>query len=134
TGCLSQTPPAYSAKKIGGVRSHDSARRGGIVVNPPVQVARTGVALTQFREPDPSTIGFHVVCGGGTYVRSLAHDLGQRLGCGAHLNSLRRLRSGEFDIVHAVAMDSTRASDVTPVEQLFLYYPARIVSGLEERR
>jgi tRNA pseudouridine55 synthase len=134
TGCLSQTPPAYSAKKIGGVRSHDSARRGEIVVNPPVQVEVSVFELTKFREPDPSTIGFHVVCGGGTYVRSLAHDLGQRLGCGAHLSSLRRLRSGEFDIVQAVAMDSVRASDVTPVEQLFLYYPARIVSGLEERR
>jgi tRNA pseudouridine55 synthase len=104
------------------------------VDNPPIRVEVSVFELTKFQEPDSSTIGFHVVCGGGTYVRSLAHDLGQRLGCGAHLTSLRRLRSGEFDIVQAVAMKSASALDVTPLEQLFLYWPCLIVSGLEERR
>jgi tRNA pseudouridine55 synthase len=134
TGYLNQTPPAYSAKKIGGVRSHDSARRGEAVDNPPVRVEVSSFEPTKFQEADPSTIGFRVVCGGGTYVRSVAHDLGQRLGCGAHLSSLRRLRSGEFDIVQAVPMDSAGPSDITPLEKLFLYWPSLIVSGLEERR
>jgi tRNA pseudouridine55 synthase len=134
TGTLNQTPPAYSAKKIGGIRSHDSARRGEAVDNPPVRVEVSVFELTKFQEPDSSTVGFHVVCGGGTYVRSLAHDLGQRLGCGAHLTSLRRLRSGEFDIVQAVAMESAGPSDITPLEQLFLDWPCLIVSGVEERR
>jgi tRNA pseudouridine55 synthase len=131
TGSLDQTPPAYSAKKIGGVRSHDSARRGEVVENAPIRVEVSVFEVTEFAPP---SIQFRVVCGGGTYVRSLAHDLGQRLGCGAHLSSLRRLRSGDFGIEEAVRMESAGASNITPLDKLFLHWPTRIVSGLEERR
>jgi tRNA pseudouridine55 synthase len=131
TGSLEQTPPAFSAKKIGGVRSHDSARRGEAVENAPVRVEVSVFEVTAFVPP---SIQFRVVCGGGTYVRSLAHDLGQRLGCGAHLSSLRRLRSGAFGIEEAVPMESAGASNMTPLDKLFLHWPSRIVSGLEERR
>jgi tRNA pseudouridine55 synthase len=131
TGSLDQTPPAFSAKKIGGVRSHDSARRGEVVENAPIRVEVSVFEVTAFTPP---SIQFRVVCGGGTYVRSLAHDLGQRLGCGAHLSSLRRLRSGDFGIEAAVRMESAGASDVTRLDELFLHWPSRIVSGLEERR
>jgi tRNA pseudouridine55 synthase len=131
TGSLDQTPPAYSAKKIGGVRSHDSARRGEAVENPPVRVEVKVFEVSEFL---PSSIRFRVVCGGGTYIRSLAHDLGQQLGCGAHLSSLRRLRSGDFGIEEAVAMETANASNVRNMENLFLQWPSLIVSGLEERR
>jgi tRNA pseudouridine55 synthase len=131
TGSLDQTPPAFSAKKIGGVRSHDSARRGEVVENAPIRVEVSVFEVTEFAPP---SIQFRVVCGGGTYVRSLAHDLGQRLGCGAHLSSLRRLRSGDFGIEEAVRMESAGASDITGLDKLFLHWPSLIVSGLEERR
>jgi tRNA pseudouridine55 synthase len=131
TGSQDQTPPAFSAKKIGGVRSHDSARRGELVENPPVRVEVNVFEVTEFL---PSSIQFRVVCGGGTYVRSLAHDLGQHLGCGAHLSSLRRLRSGDFGIEEAVAMESASATNIRKMENLFLQWPSLIVSGLEERR
>jgi tRNA pseudouridine55 synthase len=131
TGSFDQTPPAFSAKKIGGVRSHDSARRGEVVENAPVRVEVSVFEIVEFAPP---SIQFRVVCGGGTYVRSLAHDLGRRLGCGAHLNSLRRLRSGDFGIEDAVRMESAGASNITQLDKLFLHWPTRIVSGLEERR
>src|SRR5712671_3084210 len=130
-GTLDQTPPSYSAKRIGGVRSHDSARRGEAVENAPVRVEVSAFELVEFTPP---SIQFRVVCGGGTYVRSLAHDLGKRLGCGAHLTSLRRLQSGDFGIADAVPLDSAGISDITPLDQLFLRWPAIVVSGLEERR
>jgi tRNA pseudouridine55 synthase len=131
TGSLEQKPPAYSAKKIGGVRSHDSARRGERVENAPIRVEVNVFEVTEFAPP---SVRFRVVCGGGTYVRSLAHDLGQKLKCGAHLSSLRRLRSGDFGIGEAVVMERAGASDITGLNKLFLHWPARIVSGLEERR
>lgn len=131
TGTLDQRPPAYSAKKIGGVRSHDSARRGEVVENPPVRVEVDTFEITQFLPP---AIQFRVVCGGGTYVRSLAHDLGERLGCGAHLTSLRRLRSGDFDIVQAVPLERAGSADMTGIDDLFPAWPSMTVSGEEERR
>jgi len=131
TGSLEQKPPAYSAKKVGGVRSHDSARRGEVVENAPIRVEVSVFEVTAFAPP---SVQFRVVCGGGTYVRSLAHDLGQRLGCGAHLSSLRRLRSGDFGIEGAVRMESADVSNLTPLDELFVHWPSRVVSGLEERR
>jgi len=82
----------------------------------------------------PPTMQFRVVCGGGTYVRSLAHDLGQKLNCGAHLGSLRRMRSGDFGIEEAVRMGNAGASSIRGLDKLFLQWPTVIVSGLEERR
>ena len=131
TGPLDQTPPAFSAKRIGGVRSHDSARRGEVVENAPVRVEVDTFEITEF---SPPSIQFRVVCGGGTYVRSLAHDLGQLLGCGAHLTSLRRLRSGDFDIVQAVPLERAGPSDMTGLDDLFPAWPSMTVSGEEERR
>src|SRR6185436_6498991 len=93
TGSLDQIPPAYSAKRIAGVRSHRAARRGEAVEHAAVRVEVSTFEIQNFAPPG---IQFRVVCGGGTYVRSLAHDLGIQLGCGAHLTSLRRLRSGDF--------------------------------------
>jgi tRNA pseudouridine55 synthase len=131
TGALDQRPPAYSAKRIAGVRSHTSARRGEAVENAMVRVEVDSFELTVF---EPPAIQFRVVCGGGTYIRSLAHDLGQRLGCGAHLTALRRLRSGDFGIDQAVALESAEVSAITPLDSLFALWPSIVVSGEEERR
>jgi tRNA pseudouridine55 synthase len=96
----------------------------------PVEVQR--FELLRFEPPIAS---FRVVCSGGTYVRSLAHDLGQRLGCGAHLESLRRLRSGVFGFEQAVRLDEATAAHVVPMEDLLTDFPSITVeTELEEDR
>jgi tRNA pseudouridine55 synthase len=132
TGTFDQTPPLISAKKIGGEPSYKLARRGTPIQSPAVPVDVERFELLRF---DPPVATFRVVCSAGTYVRSLAHDLGQRLGCGAHLESLRRLRSGDFGIEHAVPLDRASLSDLIPMENLLAQYASITVSDpLEEDR
>ena len=87
-GCIVQTPPAYSAIKQGGIALYKRARRGEDVRVPTREVRVDRFDLVA---RDCDTLHLHVECGSGTYVRSLARDLGERLGCGAHLTALRRL-------------------------------------------
>jgi len=87
-GRIVQTPPAYSAIKQGGVALYKRARRGEEVQVPTREVEVHRLELTAH---DGDVLSLHVECGSGTYVRSLARDLGERLGCGAHLTALRRL-------------------------------------------
>ena len=88
TGRITQIPPAYSAIKRGGERLYKRARRGETVVAPPRQV---DVQRFELIEARPDRLRLHVECGSGTYVRSLVRDLGEILGCGAHVTALRRL-------------------------------------------
>jgi tRNA pseudouridine55 synthase len=132
TGTFDQEPPLISAKKIGGEPSYKLARRGMAIQSPAVPVEVQRFELLRF---EPPIVSFRVVCSGGTYVRSLAHDLGQRLGCGAHLESLRRLRSGVFGFEQAVRLDEATAANVVPMEDLLTEFPAIIVeTELEEDR
>ena len=132
TGSFDQQPPLISAKKIGGEPSYKLARRGMPIQSPAVPVEVERFELLRF---EPPLATFRVVCSAGTYVRSLAHDLGQRLGCGAHLESLRRLRSGDFGIEQAVRLDRATAADVVPMENLLAEYPSITVDGdVEEDR
>lgn len=87
-GRISQTPPAYSAIKQGGVALYKRARRGEDVQVPAREVE---IDRLDFVARDSDLLRLHVECGSGTYVRSLARDLGEKLGCGAHLTALRRL-------------------------------------------
>jgi tRNA pseudouridine55 synthase len=93
TGDLSQRPPAYSAVKIGGERLYKAARRGEARDAPPREVHVDAFDLESFAPPEFS---FHVRCSSGTYVRSLIRDVGEALGCGAHLSRLRRIAIGPF--------------------------------------
>ncbi|WIG54887.1 MAG: tRNA pseudouridine(55) synthase [Rhodanobacteraceae bacterium] len=88
TGRITQIPPVYSALKQGGVPLYKRARRGEAVEAPPreVEVFRFGLL-----QREGNTLRLHVECGSGTYVRSLVRDLGEALGCGAHMTALRRL-------------------------------------------
>lgn len=88
TGRITQIPPVYSALKQQGVPLYKRARRGEAVEAPPREVE---VFRFDLLEHDNDTLRLHVECGSGTYVRSLVRDLGERLGCGAHLTALRRL-------------------------------------------
>ena len=129
TGTLDQIPPPFSAKKIGGAPAYKLARK-----NRAVKMAATRVEVREFAMAgfDPPLMTFRVVCSPGTYIRSLAHDLGQRLGCGAHLTSLRRTRSGEFQIAQAVALNRVSTSDLIPVDRLLEPMPRIEVSEEDE--
>ena len=113
-GRIQQTPPPVSAKKIGGVPAYKLARQKKKVELAPVEVEIYEAKLTEVAGDRASIV---VRCSTGTYVRSIAHDLGQALGCGAHLDSLRRTRSGEFDITQArtiTALEAVGAEDALP--------------------
>ncbi len=113
-GRIQQTPPAVSAKKVGGVPSYKLARQKKAVDLAPVEIEIYEARLTAL-EGDLASIV--VRCSTGTYVRAIAHDLGQALGCGAHLHALRRTRSGEFDIAQArtiAELEILRAEDALP--------------------
>ncbi|HSI61594.1 MAG TPA: tRNA pseudouridine(55) synthase TruB [Candidatus Saccharimonadia bacterium] len=96
TGDFYQTPPMVSAIKKDGVPLYKLARKGQEVEREPRLVHVFDHEITRFESPD---IDFRVVCSKGFYVRTYAYDLGQKLGCGAHLSALRRSRSGHFTFV-----------------------------------
>ncbi len=101
-GDLMQMPPMVSAIKKDGVPLYKLARKGIEVPREPRLIHVYSFRFTNYREPLGS---FRVACTKGTYVRSLAHDLGQKIGCGAHLATLRRTVSGKFDVADAKPLD-----------------------------
>ncbi len=108
-GALDQVPPAYSAKKINGVPAHKLARAGAEV---PVKAAR--ITVHRFEIVSLSRAGdaeFVMEVSAGGYVRSVAHELGQMAGCGAHLASLRRTAAGVFSLADAVTVEELKAFD-----------------------
>ena len=112
-GEIEQTPPMFSAKKIGGRKLYELARRGEEVERPPVLVTiREFAAIAQHdagqSEDNDGTqdLRVRVVCSAGTYIRTLAEDFGKQLGVGAHVAELRRTRAGEFEIGDAITLNS----------------------------
>jgi tRNA pseudouridine55 synthase len=114
-GQIEQVPPRFAAIKVEGERAYDLARRGE-----EVDLAARSVDVDRFdlvERPDPDHVTFEVVCGRGTYVRALVRDLGEHLGCFAHVSALRRLRVGPFDVADAislVALEQLVADDALP--------------------
>jgi tRNA pseudouridine55 synthase len=102
-GDLMQMPPMFSAIKKDGVPLYKLARKGIEVPREPRLIHIYSFRFTDYREPLGS---LRVACTKGTYVRSLAHDLGQKIGCGAHLATLRRTASGKFDAASATPLDA----------------------------
>jgi tRNA pseudouridine55 synthase len=117
-GPILQMPPMYSALKHHGTPLHRLARRGLEVERSPRQVEIYGLELSAW-EPPYCTL--EVTCSGGTYVRSLAHDLGQLLGCGAHLVGLTRLASGDFRLEEAVTPEEFAQAAAENRWQALLY-------------
>ncbi len=101
-GSLLQSPPVYSAVKVGGVPAHRRVRRGESVELPPREVI---VRAFEVVEVDLPEVHFRVACSSGTYVRSLGVELGERLGTACHLTALRRSRVGGFDVRDAVGLE-----------------------------
>src|SRR5690349_8551537 len=102
-GAVEQVPPAFSAAKVTGQRAYDLARRGGAVDLTPRTVRIDRIDVLEFDYP---RLRLEVLCGKGTYIRSLARDLGDRLGCGAYLGGLRRTRVGPFTPADAALLDA----------------------------
>ncbi|MBP6822584.1 MAG: tRNA pseudouridine(55) synthase TruB [Acidobacteria bacterium] len=103
-GRIQQIPPMYSAKKVGGVRLHEMARRGEEIERQPIEIEIKELELVEQAENN-NDFSFRVVCTAGTYIRTLAEDIGKRLGVGAHLISLRRTRAGSCPQSEAVTLD-----------------------------
>jgi tRNA pseudouridine55 synthase len=102
TGEIMQTPPAYSAIKKDGKRAYDLARQGRPVNLDPRKIM---ISAFEMRFAQLPVVDFRVVCSTGTYIRSLAHDVGSVLGCGAYLSRLCRTRIGEFTLEDALTME-----------------------------
>ena len=101
-GDFYQMPPMVSAKKHGGVPLYKLARQGKVVEREPRLVHVYRYTIDRITLPE---IDFSVVCSKGFYVRTYVHDIGEVLGCGAHLKSLRRTKSGRFDVAQAISVD-----------------------------
>jgi len=110
TGAIDQVPPQYSAKRVGGKRAYEIARRGGTTELRP---ARVTVYEWRIRERASEYMDVVITCSGGTYIRALARDIGRLSGSAAHLASLRRLRSGAFGVESAVSLETVRAHAAT---------------------
>lgn len=136
-GRTSQMPPAISAKKIKGVPAYKLARQNKPVVLQPVEVEMSRIEIVEQTE---NVLKIMVTCSAGTYIRSLAHDLGQRLGCGAILSGLRRTHSGELDVQQARTLEQLqqlaeqgRVSEaVIPSGQLLPAIPSEHFDSLAE--
>jgi tRNA pseudouridine55 synthase len=113
-GDLMQTPPMVSAVKKDGVPLYKLARKGVEVERKPRLIHIYSFRFTNYKEPFGS---FRVACTKGTYVRTLAHDLGQKLGCGAHLTTLRRIVSGKFDVQDAIQYEDLLHLSVSELQK-----------------
>ena len=138
TGRVMQTPPPFSAKRVGGVRAYKLARERKPVELAPVEVE---VYALEVINTEGDLARFAVECSGGTYVRSLAHDIGRKIGCPAHLASLRRTAVAEFKENQAVTLEGLRQiieegkleAVLVPLEALLPDCPALVVRGREEQ-
>lgn len=109
-----QTPPMHSAIKIDGVPLYKMARKGEEVEREPRFIRVMAFDLVGFAPPK---LTFRLLCTKGTYVRTIAHDLGQKLGCGAHLSALRRTGSGQFNIGQCITLDALEAMAIPEIEK-----------------
>ena len=130
-GAQKQVPPMYSAIKIDGQKLYDLARKGKEVERPARDITILDIALLNF-DPDSQKGAFRVTCSKGTYVRTIVHDLGEKLGTHAAMHALTRTRAGVYDLSEAVTFDQIeRARDdgtleslFRPTDSLFVDYPA----------
>ena len=104
-GKIKQIPPMYSAKKIKGKKLYELARKGKVLKRDPKELFIEKLEILDVALPD---VTFYVKCSKGTYIRQLAHDIGESLGCGAHLISLERTKIGPFSLEEAVKIESLK--------------------------
>ena len=127
-GAYEQRPPAYSAVKIEGVRAYRRARRGEVVEPPPRQVEILDLEIVEAAVPD---LRFRATVSGGTYLRSLARDVGAALGCGAHLSALRRTAVGPLRLEDAIAPEAVTKAAIRDAAILVAHLPRRDLTASE---
>lgn len=132
-GTIEQVPPMVSAVKVGGERLYRKALRGEDVERAARAVTIHALDLLSFEPGARARAGFRVVCSKGTYVRTLAADIGEALACGAHLTSLRRTRVGPFPVEEAVALEDVDAAALRDVGDALRGYPRRDVDAAGAR-
>ena len=136
-GDIEQIPPMYSAIKVNGKKLYELARKGKEVERKPRPVTIHALTLEEQTAPDEYVI--RVRCSKGTYIRTLCHDIGQVLGCGACMSSLRRTMAAGFTLEQAVTLDAVqdsedRAALLLKVDAYFSKYPALTVAGGAEKK
>ena len=132
-GEIDQVPPMVSAIKVGGEALYVKARRGEVIERAPRRITIHHLSLEDFTPGERARATLRVVCSKGTYIRSLATDLGDALGCGAHLGSLRRTRVGPFGLDVAIALDAVVPDAVRPMGDAVAGYPRRSVDTDQAR-
>ena len=135
TGEIAQLPPMYSAIKINGQKLYDIARRGGTVERKPRNITIYELELVE--KLSETDYALRVVCSKGTYIRTLCHDIGAALGCGAVMAALRRTAAAGFTIGEAVTLDAVqerREALLRPLDSLFRAYAAYTIPTAEEER
>ncbi len=136
-GTFLQVPPVFSAKKVAGTRAYKLAREGRAPEMKPVEVTVTALEVI---ERGPARVRLRVASSSGFYVRSLAHDNGEALGCGAYLGALRRTRAGAFGLDDAVPLEVIEAEGpavsgrLIPMERLLPDFPAVTLNEAGARR
>jgi tRNA pseudouridine55 synthase len=128
SGVIEQLPPAYSAKSVDGVRAYTAARRGA-----PLELSPVSVVVHEWTRGPRVDNDLHarITCGGGTYVRALARDLGREAGSAAHLTALRRLRSGAFSVDDASTLDDFGDGAVRPPLDAVSHLPTQRLTEAE---
>lgn len=132
-GKIKQIPPMYSAVKIGGTPLYKLARKGITVEREPKEVEISAIDVEEFTMP---LLTMRITCSKGTYIRTLCHDLGSVVGCGAHLVALRRTRSGYFSIQDAITLDADKSEmieSIVPPKGVIAKFQDESVSTIMKR-
>lgn len=134
-GEISQIPPMYSAIKIGGKKLYELARAGKEVERKPRQITVFSLTGKQISTEEWELL---IHCSKGTYVRTLCHDIGQALGCGACMTALRRVKAGNYPIEQSIPLDEIVASEnpealLLPIDSMFASYPKLILTPAQEK-
>lgn len=114
SGLIQQIPPMFSAVKVGGKALYKYARAGEEIAREPRNVH---IGAFDVQKIEGETMTARVICSGGTYIRTLAHDLGQTVGCGAFLSALHRTKVGRFDVSQAVPLDKVTPEALLPLHE-----------------
>ena len=139
-GDFEQYPPAFSAKKVQGVRAYELARKG---LTPDLKARTVHVENIAIDSIEGSDVRFHIQCSAGTYVRSIAHDLGRAVGVPAHLHDLRRTSIGDLSVEFAVRSDSLKemtkesilsSPHFVPIQDVRLPFDTVLVDPMQERK
>ncbi len=144
-GVREQVPPMYSAKKVQGRKLYELARRGEEIERRAVTITihqldalRSGAELLRHNDDGTCDLSVRVACSAGTYIRVLAEEIGERLGMGAHLASLRRTRAGQFHIAAAVSLDALQEKApgdiLLPPDAALSFMPFVHLTDVEARR